>query len=37
MEYCEKLAPETLGLVEALCACDKVIGSPFADQEGKGM
>jgi len=37
MEYCEKLTPEVLGLLEALCACDKVVGSPFADQEGKGM
>lgn len=37
MDYCEKLTPEVLGIVESLCACDKVIGSPFADPEGKGM
>jgi len=37
IEYCEKLAPEVLGLLEALSACDQVIGSPFADPQGKGM
>lgn len=26
-----------MGLVEALSACDQVIGSPFADPQGKGM
>jgi hypothetical protein len=37
MEYCEKLTPEVLGLVEALSACEKVIGSPFANESGNGM
>lgn len=26
-----------MGLLDALSACDQVIGSPFADPQGKGM
>lgn len=37
MEYCEALTPEVLGLLETLSADDKIIGSPFADDNGKGI
>ena len=37
MNYCKLLTPECLGLLESISTCDKVIGSPFACPDGKGM
>lgn len=36
-KLCDVVTNESLGLLEALSACDKVLGSPFADPEGKGF
>jgi hypothetical protein len=37
MKLCEIVANESLGILESLSACDKVIGSPFACPEGQGF
>ena len=37
MILCKQLAKESLGILESISACDKVIGAPFACPEGKGM
>lgn len=37
LELSEKLSPEILGLLEAVSTDDRVIGSPFADESGKGF
>jgi hypothetical protein len=36
-EYCERVSKESLGLLDAISADDSVIGSPFADPDGKGF
>ncbi len=37
MKLCEVIANESLGILESLSACDKIIGSPFACPEGQGF
>lgn len=37
MKLCEQVTNEALGILEAVSACDQVIGSPFACPEGKGF
>jgi hypothetical protein len=36
-EFCEKLTPEVLGILESVSAGETVIGSPFADESGHGF
>ena len=37
MGFCEKLIPEVLGMLESIVAGEEVLGSPFADQHGRGF
>lgn len=37
MQYSHKLTPEVLGLLEAVSANENVLGTPFADENGKGF
>ena len=37
MKLSDQVTSECLGILEALSACDQVIGSPFACPEGKGF
>lgn len=37
MEYSERLALNSLAILDALAADDDIIGSPFADPNGNGM
>lgn len=37
MDYSEKIAVESVGILDAICAPSDIIGSPFADEHGDGM
>jgi hypothetical protein len=33
-EYCQKLVPEALGILESITAGEEILGSPFANEQG---
>lgn len=37
VDYCEKVADESVGILDSLCPPADIIGSPFADEHGDGM
>ena len=37
MELCESVKGEVLGVVEAVAAKESILGSPFANEDGKGF
>jgi len=37
MKYCSELIPEVLGILESIVAGEEVLGSPFANEEGRGF
>lgn len=37
VDYCEKIAVESVGILDAISVPSDIIGSPFADEHGDGM